>query len=118
MQTTLEQIRATNALEAANSVKKNAVSRLPAMILGNGLLSTSAFARDKGEGLRDAMDALAIHLQKTGRISPTPKHLETEGHTANDDILNDLKGRDSTFLRLATIEALAYISFLKRFARD
>ena len=118
MQQTLEQIRAAHALEACANVQKKSVTKLPAMIVSNGLLATAAFAKDKREGLLAAMDALSVHLRRTGKISETPENLRQRDHTPNDDILNDLKGRDSSYLRLATSETLAYLAFLKRFAKD
>ena len=59
----LEQIRAAHALQKAPTLDKQVVSKLPAMILNNGLLAAAAFARDGNrEGMRDAMDAVADYL--------------------------------------------------------
>ena len=43
----LEQIRAAKALAVASKTSKTAVSKLPAMILANGLLAATAFASEK-----------------------------------------------------------------------
>lgn len=118
----LEQIRAENALVATghkpppNSslrvtpVEDKAVTKLPAMIVNNGLLAAAAFARDKDEKLRNAMDAVARHLadRRIGRLSAQS--------TGTDALIAELAGSPSENLRLASEEALAYLSFLKRFA--
>ena len=118
MNRTLDQIRADHAL-AATGLKKRAVTRLPAMILTNGLLATAAFALDKEEELLDAMNAVAKHLRQTGTIQlPRGDNDDQRARATAKDLLEDLKSRDSAFLRLATAEALAYLAFLKRFAQD
>ncbi len=43
----LEQIRAGKALTVAERTSKTSVSKLPAMILANGLMATAAFASEK-----------------------------------------------------------------------
>jgi len=108
----LEQIRAANALNAAARVNRKAVTKLPAMIVNNGLLAAAAFAKDKSEELLGAMTAVAEHLADR-RIERLP---ETSGTT--DALLRHLVAptTGSDRLRLATSEALAYLSYLKRFA--
>lgn len=109
----LDQIRAGNALGAADRVSRKAVTKLPAMIVNNGLLAAAAFANNKSEELLEAMNAVAAHLadRRIGRLPP-----ETSGKT--DALLRHLVGpaAGSDCLRLATSEALAYLSYLKRFA--
>jgi CRISPR/Cas system CMR-associated protein Cmr5 small subunit len=108
----LDQIRAANALDAAARVNRKAVTKLPAMIVNNGLLAAAAFAKDRSEELRDAMNAVAEHLADR-RIGHLP-----EASRTTDALLGHLVGPGvgSDRLRLATSEALAYLSYLKRFA--
>ncbi len=118
----LDQIRAENALTATGRnqpqtaqlrlalVEERAVTKLPAMIVNNGLLAAAAFAQDKDEKLCNAMDAVARHLADTriGRLSAQSP--------STDALIKDLAGSPSQKLRLASAEALAYLGYLKRFA--
>jgi CRISPR type III-B/RAMP module-associated protein Cmr5 len=116
----LDQIRADNTLLVArvkapppgvdppNKPDEKAVDKLPAMIVNNGLLAAAAFALKKGEGLADAMDAVAWHLSDL-RIGRLPS-----GCRRSQPMLNHLAGTTSDRLRLATDEALAFLSYLKR----
>ncbi len=108
----LDQIRAANALEAADRVREKAVTKLPAMIVNNGLLAAAAFAMAKSEELIGAMNAVAVHLAdpRIGRLPENAKSTEA--------LIRHLvsPGTGSDRLRLATSEALAYLSYLKRFA--
>ena len=109
-QQNLEQIRATNALAALGRVKvdKRDVSKLPAMILTNGLLAAAAFANEgeRKSGIGSAMDEVAEHLRLRGMIT----NAKTSG------LLRDLMAQDSHHLQRATSEALAFLGYLKRFA--
>jgi CRISPR type III-B/RAMP module-associated protein Cmr5 len=113
----LEQIRAAAALAAAQSqsqsLKKSAVSKLPALILNNGLLATAAFCLEGGDthrgGMKTALEATAGHLASRG-IIPT-------NNTALREFIEYLSNRNSHELRRATSEALAFIGYLKRFAK-
>jgi CRISPR type III-B/RAMP module-associated protein Cmr5 len=109
----LDQIRAQNALAAAKEVQKKHVTKLPALIVNNGLLAAAAFCDDKGEGLRDAMDKVAEHLADA-RIQRLTTKETAKG------LVEELTAPNvgSECLRLATAEALAYLSYLKRFAED
>ena len=93
-------------------MNRKAVTKLPAMIVNNGLLAAAAFAKDRSEELRDAMNAVAEHLADR-RIGHLP-----EASRTTDALLGHLVGPGvgSDRLRLATSEALAYLSYLKRFA--
>ncbi len=112
----LEQIRATHADEAIKrhpTLSKSAVSKLPALILQNGLLAASAFCNAEGGGenrghLKTALDEAAIHLAERG-------HLESRTNTVKG-MIDGLSKRDSHHLQLATAEAMAFIAYLKRFA--
>jgi len=108
----LDQIRAAAALEAADNTSKQAVSKLPALILQNGLLAAAAFAtEDKPprKKMGAAMNAIASHLSQ--RIP----HLANQTTAAK--MINTLSSTAATphDLQRATSEALAFLAFLKRF---
>lgn len=113
----LEQIRAQHALKAIQSssgaLSRAAVNKLPAMIISNGLLATTAFCEAEGGG--DNRGGMKLALQETSR------HLEDCGHFHDvggclQKMITKLSEADSRTLQRATVEALAYISYLKRFA--
>jgi len=58
----LDQIRAKNALAARAEVQKKHVTKLPALIVNNGLLAAAAFCNDKSDELRTVMNKVAAHL--------------------------------------------------------
>ncbi len=110
----LDQIRAAAALAAADSTTRQAVSKLPAMILQNGLLAATAFAterKDAGDFKRPEMAQAMVSIAK---------HVTTLGIVPNDvrDVLafpKALSSATSLDLQRATTESLAFLSFLKRF---
>ncbi len=115
----LEQIRAAYALTVAKKTKKAEVSKMPAMILANGLLAAAAFALEKSKegpkrpGMAEVLEGVAIHLQK-------PVHgLTVLKDTTNaETMLRALTEKGSSAeLQRATSEALAFIGFVKRFAQ-
>ena len=107
----LEQIRAKNALEAANnpSYKFNGknggdmVKKVPTMILENGILATLAFSTETGKGYEDVFKACITHLEK---------NVTVEG------FLSELTNSDSSNLRAVTSEVMAYLNYLRRFANN
>jgi CRISPR type III-B/RAMP module-associated protein Cmr5 len=110
----LEQIRAANALKPDQKLDRSAVNKLPAMILANGLLATAAFCNAEGGGgnrkdMQKALDATAVHLANRGILA--------NGVNSTLGMIQDLKEKDSHHLQIATAEALAFISYLKRFAQ-
>lgn len=107
----LDQIRAQNALAARAEVQKKHVTKLPALIVNNGLLAAAAFCNDKSKELQIAMDKVALHLADS-RIRRLTAKSTAQG------LIEELsaEGVSSERLRLATAEALAYLSYLKRFA--
>jgi CRISPR type III-B/RAMP module-associated protein Cmr5 len=118
----LDQIRADNALVACSlkppssqrpahhRVAEQAVTKLPALIVNNGLLAAVAFVQKKGGELLTAMDAVAWHLADT-RISRLPQDCGN-----SQGMVRHLTASNSLVLQLATTEALAFLSFLKRYA--
>lgn len=101
----LDQKRAAHALKAAGDIKKEDVNKVPALVINNGLLAAAAFAKAKKGGLEQVFVELTDYLKKEQKI---------EG----DDLIDYLTTKgDSTDLQIVTDEALAYLSFLKRFAK-
>lgn len=108
----LDQLRAAHALAASGKTDRASVSKLPAMILTNGLLATLAFACEKEKAprakMKAAADALAAHLaHRLSHLGPV---------TTGDALAAKLSAGDDLTLQRATSEALAYLSYLKRYA--
>ena len=115
----LDQIRAAKALQEATHTTRQVVSKLPAMILSNGLLATAAFASEKKDGgqpkraeMKNAMDAAAGHL-----CNPIHGIAVLSGRTTTEQLIDALShdSADSLDLQRATAEALAFLAYLKRF---
>jgi CRISPR-associated protein Cmr5 len=105
----LEQHRAASALSIANNVSRSSVSKLPALILNNGLLATAAFCQSKKDNdLQNAMKGIAKYLTERGIINGQGDNI--------DSMISSLTGVDFIYLQRATTESLAYLSYLKRFA--
>lgn len=117
---TLAQKRAANALEASKvrgmglgQKGGDALSGFPMLIRTNGLLAAAAFAielnargQPKQPGARLIMDAVAKHLASVEICKATDAR----------DLVEELaKAEDPSQLRRATAEALAFLSYLKRF---
>lgn len=117
----LEQIRAFNALAYANAGVNTrgaqggeVVKKLPALIMSNGLLAAGAFAyaKGEGEGWYSCFDHLAAHLahEEVAVVPADRKDLKT--------LLDYLtKTADSSTLKQATDEALAWLCYAKRFVK-
>lgn len=110
----LDQIRAAAALEPAKELDRSAISKLPGLILNNGLLSAAAFCGAEGGGdnrghLKKAMIATTKHLASQGIAAPDTQDIRS--------LIDDLSKKDSLNLQRATSEALAYLAYLKRFAK-
>ncbi len=114
----LDQIRAKNALDAANDTRfkgandGDVVKKIPAMIRQNGILGAIAFAKenDGKSGHADVFRAIIKHLKELNRL-PGQRQDNIDG------FLNDLCGSDSADLRAVTVEAMAYLNYLRRFAK-
>jgi len=114
----LEQIRAAHADTKAADCRKlegegDCLSGYPALIITNGLLAALAFSIEKQKQHIRVANAIAYHLQELGTIHQT-------GQAApNAKTLRDaLVLSDSAQLRHATDETLAFLSYLKRFAKS
>lgn len=117
----LEQIRAANALAYAKAGHNtrgqqggNVLEKLPALIMSNGLLAAGAFAyaQKSDGGWRTCFDYIAKHLA----------HAEIEiapGQGNLDQLMDFLANKaDSQVLKCATEEALAWLSYARRFEQS
>lgn len=119
MKKTRAQQRAINALAAARIPGMglgldggNALSGFPMLIKTDGALAAFAFAIElkpsgerKQRGACLIVDAIATHLSSLGIL-----HAQKA-----DDLVEELARGDSALLRRATVEALAFLNYLKRF---
>lgn len=113
----LEQIRAKNALAWKDKIGtgkeggRAVAKKVPAQIIQNGFLGALAFAiENKGSGYENAFKAILEHLKIANRNQGLPC----------DDLqgfLNALCAKDADVLRTVTAEALAYLNYLRRFAK-
>ena len=124
----LEQKRASNALDKAPSCRKRAdegdcLSGFPSLIVNNGLLACLAYSIEKSAKKDGSIDrekqwfnisnAIAFHLHEMGIAQ------RAQGQADALWLRDYLVGRaDSFVLRRATDEALAFLSYLKRFAKS
>lgn len=124
MMKNLDQVRAAAALAAVNrensKITKQTVAKLPAIIIANGLLASTAFADErnkegkaKREEMQDAMNQVALHLANVVHgIKPL------SGCTSAESLIAKLSKSpaSSNDLQRATAEALVFLGYLKRFA--
>lgn len=110
--TNLAQVRASHAL-LASSVKRqesegDSLSGYPSLIINNGLIATIAFSVDKGGQHERIAAALAEHLRRQNIVQCS------DAKSLRDSLCDT----DSSTLRIATAESLAFLSYLKRFHRS
>ena len=115
----LDQIRAAAALHAAAKTSRQAVSKLPAMILQNGLLAATAFATEGKDGKPKRPEMTAAMNSSAGHLANP--NLGITLLTGKNDAAKMTAALSSTTatsldLQRATTEALAFLAFLKRFA--
>jgi len=114
----LEQIRADGALTYVNSGAGtrgkeggNVLKKLPALIMGNGLMAAGAFgyAQKDGSGWKDCFAHIAKHLSR-------PEIGIVNECDTLDKLMEYLaKKADSQTLKLATDETLAWLTYARRF---
>ena len=115
----LEQGRAEFAFKSAttgyNSHQKEyapAVKKLPMMIKTNGLGATVAFMFSKGKTLGTILKNIEEWVNNTENLKTMLLLKNTEGGSLVQKILN----LNSSEYRIVTIEVLAYLNWLRRFA--
>jgi CRISPR-associated protein Cmr5 len=119
---TLEQQRATRAWECVDEVTSKSqdfkkkygslARKVPTLILTNGLGQTLAFLKAKGKNdPADEHTVLFRHLSRWVLSQVAPSSPATNG-----DLLQWVLQNDSASYRRATVEALAFLTWLKRFA--
>ena len=118
----LDQIRAKNALEAAEQPEKFAganngdiVKKVPPMIQQNGLLGTLAFAIDGNEGYAGIMKAVIKHLASKD-LYPEIRNAFTSEVNLLNQFTKYLCTKDAAYLQALTAETLSYLNFLRRYA--
>ena len=112
----LEQIRAKNAYAARDSIGKGkeggraVAKKVPAMIVSNGFIGALAFAVEDNGGYLTVFQAVIKHLHDA--------KLDC-GINANEPqaFLDELCGKSADTLRAITDEAMAYLNYLRRFAK-
>ena len=120
----LDQLRAAHALDWINTSNSNPATptltrrdaaKLPAMLLSNGLLAAFAFACEEGKtaraGLAKVCEGIARHLADATTGFP-----ELSRITTPEALADTLAKGEALTLQRATTEALAYLSYLKRYA--
>lgn len=129
MMRNLEQIRAQNAFAASGDILPGAggsrmiAKKVPAQIITNGFLGALAFAienaankdgtiDEKKGGYYSVFQAIVTHLRT--------KELNLGIKADNPvDLFTELSGKDTSAatLRAITAEAMAYLNYLRRFAK-
>ena len=110
----LDQIRARNALKDATKTfggeaGGEVVKKVPTMIRDNGLIGAMAFARDKGGDFWELWECIAAHVS-------TPEVTDLRCGCA-EELLKHAVNACASDLRRLTDEALAYLNYLRRFAK-
>ncbi len=112
----LEQLRAQHALAAAPNIGmgkeggRAVAKKVPAMIIDNGFIGALAFAIEAKDGKTTVFEAIIAHLQACGMMYGIAK-------TDPEGFLNELCAKDANVLRAVTAESLAYLNYLRRFAK-
>lgn len=114
----LDQIRAKNALLAAPNIGggkndgKSIAKKVPTMIMENGIIGALAFAiENDGNGYSDVFNAIIAHLSD-------PDIAKLKQTCSLEQFITWLTSTaDSARLRQITAESIAYLSYLRRFAK-
>lgn len=113
---TAARLRGDVDVEYGGAAGGDVVSKLPSLIVCNGLLATLAFAKSKKKGYEKLMLEVIAHLPADGiGAMPSPGQ-PGNGDAPLDPAVRTLTGSSSLVLQRATGEALAYLAYLKRFA--
>lgn len=108
----LDQIRAAHAFNNVGNLHKSAISKLPALILNNGLLAAAAFTLDGGgenrADMKRAFEIATKFLAQRGLVKASLNNPR--------DLVHHLSNGTALDLQRITMETLAYLAYLKRFA--
>ncbi len=111
----LDQKRAYNAITSQGKWTGvndgQVVKKIPALIRENGLLGAAAFALEKKGGHEDVFNAIIRHL-----ADPDIHKIE-KAFPLQDFILKTAE-MDSSKLRAITSESMAFLNYLRRFAKN
>ena len=113
----LEQIRARNAMKAADQKIAGAnggevIKKIPPLIMNHGLLAIGAYAFDEKTGYKGAVDAIARHLaDKDIALVPAEKN---DTAKLMDYLVTEA---DSAKLKQCTAEAMAWLNYARRFIK-
>ena len=115
----LEQGRAKHAYEAAEKAKKSKdykqyAKKVPMLIKTNGLGATLAFMAAKGGAYKTILDNIQEWLKEDVKFKSILS--EIKGAEGKDDLMAKIVNCDSFQYRTLTIEVLAYLGWLRRFA--
>ncbi len=121
---TLEQKRAKHALEKIKAVKQDKaddyvrhVKALPAAILMNGLGQALATELASGKNDNDPHRLLANHVSEWLLSKEANTKYASEGPRADaTSLLDQITARDQDAYLWAQTEAIAYVTWLKKFA--
>lgn len=112
----LEQLRAIHAYKSRNNIGEgkdgggSVAKKVPALIISNGFLGALAFAIEDNGGYLTVFKAIIGYLQENkmsyGIAAKEPKAF-----------LEELCNKDAAVLRAITAEAMAYLNYLRRFAK-
>ena len=118
--TNLEQYRAQLALSSADDIEQGVgggqavAKKVPTMIRENGFLGALAFAVEKksGNALKNpahasVFEAVRKYLVGVGMVTAS----DTDG------LMKDMSKESADKLRLVTAESIAYLNYLRRFAK-
>ena len=115
----IEQLRARNAFASAKNVaarddEGDALSGFSSLIINNGLLPALAFALEKDNSQhRRICDALAKHIVSMKQFAFNCNRSDSSGSELQAWLIEG----DSFRLRQVAAEAMAYLAYLKRYAR-
>ncbi len=125
----LEQLRAQNAFNAAGDILpgsgggKSTAKKVPAMIIANGFIGALAFAierTDKGyknPGHQSVFKAIFSHLEYLHEKKKLPVDSVIFDKDNLGESLKSICESDASDLRVITTESLAYLNYLRRFAK-
>ena len=112
----LEQVRARNALTlgpVSGDKGGEIIKKVAPLILNHGLLATTAYSFTEKEGWQKVFDAIARHLADMD-IAIVPETVKNR-----QELMEFLTRKDtsSETLKLATAEAMAWLTYARRFVK-